>query len=120
MLLHAGATALHADPAYLARDVGRYPYYKNGRTILSNDFRYFGKHAFPIPETLWSLQRTAETLGQGHRVYAENDPEIVELDALFTELWRCSTKFTANVVESEAYDHKPRKRAFAGRLSYET
>ncbi len=107
-LAHAGRTALHNDPAYEARDIGHYPYYRNARTLLSTDFRYFGSEAVPIPSTLRGLLRVAESLGQGHRVYDELSPESLELDALFKRLWKRPTRHTAARVDQEARDHEPR------------
>ena len=109
-LSHTGKTALHADEAYRARDIGQYPYYKNGRTVLCRDFRYFGKAAVEIPETLWLLREMAHTVGQGHRVYTGVEPEMHELDTLFTLLWEQVTNFTARRVTKEAYGHTTDRR----------
>ncbi len=108
ILSHTGRTPLHADEAYLARDIGQYPYYKNGRTLLSTDFRYFGAEAVPIPDLLWALQQMSESLGQGHRVYLGEGAEASELHTLFTSLWTRPTRFTAKAVLEEAYGHTPR------------
>jgi hypothetical protein len=105
---HAGRTPLHADPAYLARDLGQYPFYKNGRTLFSRDFRYFGAAAPPIPSRLTQLIHIAESLGQGHRVFEATDPLTPELDSLFRHLWKQKTRFTPGLVTGEAYGHKPR------------
>lgn len=114
-LTHTGRTALHADEAYLARDVGLYPYYKNARILLSNEFRYFGRTAPRIPDTLQCLQQMAEILGQGHRVYGPGDPESAELNLLFGSLWKRLSELTPAKVTSEAYGHlrtmKPAERA---------
>ncbi len=107
-LAHTGRTSLHADEAYLARDIGQYPYYKNGRTLLSRNFRYFGPEATAIPEALWALRQTSEALGQGHRVYMGREPEAPELDVLFKSLWAVPTRFTTRRVRGEAHGHAPR------------
>lgn len=107
-LEHAGHSPLHGDAAYEARDIGRYPFYKNARTLLSTDFRYFGAEAVKIPARLPGLVHVAESLGQGHRVFDEGDPEAVELDALFRLLWKRPTRHTPAVVHSEAAGHTPR------------
>ena len=113
-LIHTGKTPLHADEAYLARDIGHYPYYKNGRTLLSHDFRYFGAAAIPIPATAWALQQMAGALGQGHRVYTGEGPEAAELDLLFNSLWSLPSRFTARYVREEAYGHAPKSRTPLG------
>ena len=109
-LTHTGRTPLHADDAYRARDLGQYPSYKNGRTLLSQDFRYFGSHAIPIPETLWTLLQTSDALGQGHRVFSGVAPELPELDTLFRRLWRLPTLFTPPPVAEQSYGHPPKSR----------
>lgn len=107
-LSHAGRTPLHADPGYAARDVGKYPFYRNARTLLSADFRYFGSEAVVIPARLGMLRQVVEALGQGHRVFDERSPEAGELDALFKVLWKKPTRFTPEVVHEEAKGHAPR------------
>lgn len=107
-LSHAGRSPLHADPAYAARDVGRYPFYKNARTLLSTEFRYFGSEAVVIPTRLPLLRQVVESLGQGHRVFDDDAPEARELDALFKLLWKRATRFTPSVVLEEAKGHTPR------------
>ncbi len=107
-LAHTGKTALHADPAYEARDIGTYPLYRNGRTLLSEDFRYFGAEAVPLMSRTPLLRRVSETLGQGHRVFVARDPEMAELDGLFRALWALPTRHTPRTVEDEAYGHTPR------------
>lgn len=106
---HSGHTPLHANPAYLARDLGQYPFYRNGRTLMSHDFRYFGREAVRIPERLHELRQLAESLGQGHRV-VHTESLGRELDALFRLLWKRPTRHTPSVVTDEAYDHAPRPR----------
>lgn len=108
-LAHTGRTTLHADPAYEARDIGTYPFYRNGRTLLSEDFRYFGAEAVPL-DHLPQLLRVSETLGQGHRVFVSRDPEQGELDKLFRSLWSLPTRHTPRTVDTEAYGHAPRPR----------
>ncbi len=108
-LVHSGKTPLHADSAYRARDIGQYPYYKNGRTLFSRNFRYFGRSAPVIPQTLPTLQQVAETLGQGHRVFTPSSPEATELDKLFAALWELPTRHTPPVVLEEAAGHTPRR-----------
>jgi hypothetical protein len=105
---HAGRSPLHADPSYAARDIGRYPFYKNARTLLSTDFRYFGSAAVKIPARLPRLLHVAESLGQGHRVFGDSDPEVAELDALFKLLWRRPSRWTPTLVHTEAPGHAPR------------
>lgn len=106
-LLHAGTSPLHAEEAYRARDVGQYPYYKNGRTLLSREFRYFGKHALELGHSYPLLRQEAEALGQGHRVYTHNDVAANELSRLFEELWRFTTRHTPAKVDKEAKGHVP-------------
>lgn len=107
-LLHSGRTRLHDDPRYEPRDIGNYPFYRNARTVLSTDFRYFGAGAPVIPARLHRLRQIAEELGQGHRVFEEGADESVELDALFRMLWKRPTAFTPDRVEEEALGHAPR------------
>ena len=101
---HSGRSALHRTEAHLAKDLGSYPYYRNGRVLVCRDFRYFGSDAVKIPARLHLLQTAADTLGQGHRVYEERDPEWREIDALFRFLWKKPTHSTPATVEAEAYD----------------
>jgi hypothetical protein len=108
-IAHNGRTPLHADPAYLSRDLGQYPFYKNGRTLLARDFRYFGPEPVLIPERLHELYQLAESLGQGHRVLHTESLER-ELDALFRHLWKLPTRHTPSVVTSETYDHAPKPK----------
>lgn len=86
------------------KDLGRYPFYRNGRVLLSRQFRYFGAEAVRIPARLHLLMAAAETLGQGHRVWEAEEPESLEADALFRALWKLPTRFTPRVVDGEAYD----------------
>ena len=109
-LLHTGRTPLHADEAYRARDLGQYPYYRNGRTLLATDFRYFGREAVPIPARCPLLRQATEALGQGHRVFEPGDPEHGELNALFRLLWTMPTRHSPAQVRDEAYGHAPRQR----------
>ncbi len=102
---HAGRTNLHRSPANLLKDLGAYPYYRNGRVLLAHDFRYFGSAAVPIPARLHLLYAAAETLGQGHRVYTANDAEWREADSLFRVLWKLPTCHTPTHVDADAYDH---------------
>ncbi len=110
---HAGRSRLHLGEAHLIKDLGRYPFYRNGRVLVSREFRYFGAEAVKIPARLHLLAAAAEALGQGHRVYAERDPESREADALFRALWKRETRFTPRVVDGDAYDRhgagKPRR-----------
>jgi hypothetical protein len=101
---HSGRSNLHRAPAHLVKDLGRYPFYKNGRVLLCRDFRYFGAAAVKIPARLHLLNAAAEALGQGHRVFTEQDPESREADALFRHLWKRPTAFTPAQVDSDAYD----------------
>ena len=109
--VHRGLSALHLDERHQVRDLGRYPFYKNGRVLLCEDFRYFGAGAVPIPPKLPLLTLAAETLGQGHRVFSHHDPETQEADSLFRLLWKRSTAFTPRVVDRDTYDHRPAKSA---------
>lgn len=110
-LTHTGQTPLHAEDAYRPRDIGQYPYYRNGRTLLSVNFRYFGSQAVPLSQGLSLLRQVSETLGQGHRVYVETSPEAKEIDNLFRSLWKLSTRHTAWTVTKESYGHAPRQPA---------
>jgi hypothetical protein len=109
-LTHTGRTPLHDDPAYEARDIGRYPFYRNARTLLCKDFRYFGAKAVAIPPRLRMLKQIVQSLGQGHRVFDEKSPEAPEIDTLFNLLWKLPTAFTPERVEDEAYGHAPKCR----------
>jgi Nucleotide modification associated domain 2 len=108
MLQHTGRTGLHADPTYVASDLGRYPYYRNARTLLCEDFRYFGPRAVPIPKRLSTLISIADALGQGHRVVEEKSFLHPELDVLFRLLWKLPTTFTPIRLDGESYCHTPR------------
>ncbi len=110
---HSGHTPLHADPAYRGRDIGQYPFYKNGRTLLSHDFRYFGSAAPFIPAELWGLQEIADRLGQGHRVFTDRSAEQAEIDALFRHLWSRASGHTPAIVSDEAYGHTPGQKKTA-------
>ena len=105
---HGGRTPLHADPAYRGCDIGQYPYYRNGRTLLSEEFRYFGADAVRIPAKLPGLRQMCESLGQGHRVLLPTAPEHAEVGALMRMLWKLQTRHTPAVVTAETYGHKPR------------
>ncbi len=70
------------------------PSIRNGRVLLAQDFRYFGAAAPRIPARLHLLNAAAESLGQGHRVFTERDPESREADALFRHLWKRPTAYT--------------------------
>lgn len=102
---HNGRSRLHLGEAHLLKDLGRYPFYRNGRVLLAADFRYFGAGAVRIPARLHLLERAAETLGQGHRVFTEKDAESAEADALFRRLWKLPTAYTPAEVDAEAYEH---------------
>jgi hypothetical protein len=102
---HNGRSNLHRSEANLLKDLGTYPFYRNGRVLLAHDFRYFGAGAVPIPPRLHLLYAAAESLGQGHRVYTAKDPEAREADALFRHLWKRPTAHTAATVDRDAYDH---------------
>jgi hypothetical protein len=102
---HTGRTNLHRSPANLLKDLGTYPYYRNGRVLVAHEFRYFGSAAVPIPPRLHLLYAAAESLGQGHRVYTGADPESREADVLFRSLWKLPTRHTPTIVDADAYDH---------------
>ena len=101
---HAGRSRLHAAPEHLLKDLGRYPYYRNGRVLVSQDFRYFGVAAVPIPARLPLLMVAAQTLGQGHRVFRIGAPETREVHALFRLLWKRPTAYTPATVDGDRYD----------------
>ncbi len=101
---HANRSNLHRNERHLLKDLGRYPYYRNGRVLLCHDFRYFGSAAPRIPARLHLLNIAAETLGQGHRVYTQRDPESREADVLFRHLWKRPTAYTPAQVDSDTYD----------------
>ncbi|ADW67500.1 Nmad2 family putative nucleotide modification protein [Granulicella tundricola] len=101
---HNARSRLHAAPEHLLKDLGTYPFYRNGRILLSHDFRYFGPAAVRIPARLHLLTQAAEALGQGHRVYTDRDPESKEADALFRHLWKRPTAYTSTQVDSDAYE----------------
>ena len=107
-ITHSGRTPLHAEPAYLARDVGREPHFRNARTLLCADFRYFGAEAVVIPARFPLLRHMAEALGQGHRVFDERSPEAGEVDRLFATFWRRPTRYAPGGVDEEAPAHAPR------------
>ncbi len=107
-LTHTGRTRLHADAAYEARDIGRYPFYRNGRALLSREFRYFGSKAIVLSSRYPALRRVSEELGQGHRVFTDGDPAAAELARLFADLWKRPTRFSPRLVETEAYGHAPK------------
>jgi len=102
---HAGRSGLHRGEAHLLKDLGSYPYYRNGRVLACRDFRYFGDQAVPIQARLPLLRAAAQALGQGHRVYEREDPELREFDALFRMLWKRPTRYTRAVVGADAYEH---------------
>ena len=106
---HTGRSNLHSAEEHILKDLGTYPFYRNGRVLLCDDFRYFGAGALRIPARLHLLCVASETLGQGHRVYTEKDPESREADALFRLLWKRETSYTPAEVDSDAYDHGPRR-----------
>jgi hypothetical protein len=102
---HTGRSGLHRDERNMLKDLGQYPFYRNGRVLLCRDFRYFGAGAVRIPTRLGLLTAAAEALGQGHRVYTSTDPERRELDALFRFLWKKPTSYTPAQVDADAYEH---------------
>jgi hypothetical protein len=103
--VHRGRSNLHRNESHLLKDLGRYPYYRNGRVLLSSEFRYFGRQAVRIPPRQHLLAQAAESLGQGHRVYEGKSPESREADTLFRLLWRRKTLYTPVVVDADAYEH---------------
>lgn len=102
--VHRGVSRLHAGAEHVAKDLGRYPLYRNGRVLVCREFRYFGAEAVRIPARLGLLTEAAETLGQGHRVFAEGSAESKEVDGLFRALWKRETRYTPRVVDGDAYD----------------
>ena len=101
---HNGRSRLHLGAEHILKDLGRYPFYRNGRVLTSVDFRYFGAAAVRIPARLHLLSAAAEALGQGHRVYTERNPEHREADALFRWLWKRPTAYTPRQVDADAYE----------------
>ena len=71
---HSGRTPLHADPAYRSRDLGQYPYYRNGRTLLTRNFRYFGSEAVVIPGRLWQSVGDQREPGPGASCVSRRRP----------------------------------------------
>ena len=60
----------HGNPRDLVHDLGQYPIYDRANTLLSTDFRYFGKDGTDRYKSLYPLiKEVVETLGQGHRVH---------------------------------------------------
>ena len=102
--IHNGRSRLHRGEEHIRKDLGSYPYYKNGRVLLSHDFRYFGPTAPVIPPRLHLLTQAAESLGQGHRVFEHNTAEANEADALFRLLWKKPTRFSPAQVDADAYE----------------
>lgn len=102
---HTNRSRLHQGAEHIRKDLGHYPYYRNGRVLLANEFRYFGAGAVRIPARLELLNAAAESLGQGHRVFTGKDPEAAELDVLFRYLWKRPTQYTADEVGADAYEH---------------
>ena len=111
---HTGKTALHATPESERKDLGRFPHYRNGRVLVCEEFRYFGREAVPIPPSMLRLHRVVASLGQGHRVFdGGEDTEIDrELHRLFLLLARKETRFTPRNVEADVYE----RRAFDRRV----
>ena len=108
-ITHRGESALHANDAYRDRDLGSYPFYRNGRTLLSHDFRYFGPGAVVLPARFPQLHKFADALGQGHRVFTSADSVAGELDALFRMLWRRASQHSPSTVQAETAGHVPRQ-----------
>jgi hypothetical protein len=108
-ITHRRKSRLHAAPEHLLRDLGRYPFYRNGRVLTATDFRYFGSEAVIVPPRLSLLREAAETLGQGHRVYdsrlADDAAMLHQLDLLFKQLWKLPTRYTLRIAAADAYDH---------------
>lgn len=67
-------------------DLGQYPSYKNGWVLVRRDFRYFGRNAVRIPDWAPRLLQASQSLGQGHRVYAEEEDTGCELEELINQL----------------------------------
>lgn len=111
---HAGKTALHATPESERKDLGRFPHYRNGRVLVCEEFRYFGREASPIPTSMPRLHGVVAALGQGHRVFDGGEDAAIdrELDRLFLLLAREETRFTPRNVEADVYE----RRAFDRRL----
>ena len=107
LIAHTGRSRLHTEPGYLLRDLGREPQFRNARTLLCQEFRYFGAEAVVIPARFPLLRQVAEALGQGHRVFQTDDAEAGELDRLFALLWQRPTRWTPAVVEEEAAAEVP-------------
>lgn len=103
---HGGNSSLHSDPSHLRRDLGSYPFYRNGRVLLCREFRYFGASAFVIPPRLPLLCELAETQSQGHRVFTCGVHAGIdrELDSLFRTMYMFPMSFTPECVKAEKYD----------------
>jgi len=115
MLEHSNRTQLHADPGHARKDIGRYPYYRNARILLCEDFRYFGRSAIIIPKRLTNLIEIADKLGQGHRVIEKASPTLSELDTLFKTLWKLHTTYTPSTVEEEMSSGAPKRAIYSPR-----
>jgi len=97
---HRGKTAVRDSPTFFSRDLGRTGSYKNGRILLSHDFRYFSPEPIPIPDRFHELHDLIEPLHQGHRVNHPPSRER-EFDAIFRLLWKQSTRYTPSVIATE-------------------
>lgn len=120
LLTHSGRSPLHEEHAYAEPDLGRAPLYRNARTLLCAEFRYFGGEAMAIPARMPLLRQAAEALGQGHRVFEDGSAEAREADRLFAMLWKRPTRFTPASVQEEAPGHAPRGKAQTGCASDQT
>ena len=80
----------HGNAGDLAHDLGRYPIYDRANTLLSTDFRYFGKDGTDKYKTLHPLiEDVVEALGQGHRVH--HGAQLREqLFALKEQVWQAT------------------------------
>jgi len=78
--------ALRHSPDDLIHDIGDYPEYKRNNTLLSTDFRYFGKNGDDSYKEYPLIKELIEKLGRPYRV---NHGEELrkELKALKTYIW---------------------------------
>lgn len=100
-------TDIHISQVDQDRDLGQYPSYKNAWVLMCRDFRYFGRDAVRIPDSARWLLETSQSLGQGHRVYAEEDDTEDELEKFINHLWAMKTTLTPNSLADDNPRHVP-------------
>ena len=106
-LRHDGGT-LHRAAEIQHRDIGRAPWFRNGRVLLCSKFRYFGAEALLLTAKTERLLRLALELGQGHRVLHGGSDDAVdrELEVLFTAAWQRETRWTPRRVVADTYERQ--------------